>query len=215
MRALILTDIQNCFLPGGALPVTDGDAVVPVANRLTPHFELVVATKDWHPADHGSFASTHGRHVGETIDLHGVPQILWPDHCVQGTEGSEFAPGFRTERIAKIILKATDPGIDSYSAFYDNARRRDTGLADYLAENDVDEIYVMGLATDYCVKFTVLDARRLGFRTYLVVDGCRGVDLQPDDSEKAIREMEEAGAVAVDSDRVIEEMGRERQASVG
>jgi nicotinamidase/pyrazinamidase len=196
MKALLLTDIQNDFLPGGALAVPRGDEVVPVANRLVSRYELVLATQDWHPADHGSFASQHrGRHVGDVIDLHGLDQLLWPDHCVQGTPGAEFARGLDTTGIDHVIPKGTDRDIDSYSGFFDNARRKATGLESYLRQKRVDEVHVMGLATDYCVKFTVLDAVELGFRTVLITEGVRGVDLNEGDCERAIQEMRAAGTI--------------------
>jgi nicotinamidase/pyrazinamidase len=194
MQALILVDLQNDFLPGGALAVPEGDQVVPVANRLLPRFELVVATKDWHPAQHGSFASQHpGRKIGEVIDLNGLPQTLWPDHCVQGTLGAEFAPGLNTGGIQRVFLKGTDPGLDSYSGFFDNGHRQATGLADYLHHRGVAEVYILGLATDYCVQFTAVDARALGFAVTLIADGCRAVDLQPGDGARACETMLRAG----------------------
>ena len=200
MKALILVDIQNDFVPGGALPVRDGDAVVPVANRIQDAFDLVVATQDWHPADHGSFAANHpGRKVGERIDLHGLPQILWPVHCVQNTPGAEFVPGLDTRRVAQVFRKGVDPGIDSYSGFFDNGRRKATGLGDYLKSRGVTDVYVAGLATDYCVKFTALDARQLGFNTFLIQDASRGVDLRPGDVDAAVQEMQRAGVKIVDS----------------
>ena len=206
MEALLLVDIQNDFLPGGALAVPEGDRVVPVANALTPLFEWVVATKDWHPPNHGSFASQHpGKRVGDTILLDGLEQTLWPDHCVQHTAGAGFAPDLDTQAISAVFLKGTDPRIDSYSGFFDNGHRRATGLADYLRERGINELYVMGLATDYCVKFTVLDALDLGFRVFLVEDGTRGVDIQAGDTARAIETMCRAGARAVPSATVIDE----------
>lgn len=198
MRALILVDIQNDFLPAGALAVPEGDAVVPVANRLMGRFDLVAATQDWHPPDHGSFASRHeGRSVGEVVDLNGLEQILWPDHCVQGTPGADFAPGLNVERIDEIIHKGTDAGIDSYSAFFDNAHRKATGLADLLKGRGVEDVYLCGLATDYCVKFSALDAVELGFGTNVVLDGCRGVELAPGDVAGAVEEMRAAGVAVL------------------
>jgi len=200
MRALILVDIQNDFLPGGALAVPDGDEVIPVANRLQPHFDLVVATQDWHPPDHGSFASNHeGKEPGDRIELAGLEQILWPDHCIQGSGGAEFAADFDRSRVEKVFQKGIDPEIDSYSTFFDNAHRRSTGLTDFLRERGVDEVYLVGLATDYCVKFSALDALGEGFETWVVEDGVRGVDLEEGDSEKALEEMREAGAKLVRS----------------
>src|SRR5437016_6301491 len=189
MRALILVDIQNDFLPGGALAVTDGDAVVPVANELQTVFALVVATQDWHPANHGSFAASHpGKKVFEQIDLNGLPQTLWPTHCVQGTAGAELAAGLQRDRIGRVFTKGTDPAIDSYSGFFDNGHRKATGLGDWLKTKSVTDVFVCGLATDYCVKFTALDAVSLGFKTHLVEDASRGVNLRPNDVKNAIEE---------------------------
>ena len=194
MNALILVDLQNDFMPGGALAVTDGDRVVPVANRIMPRFDLVVATQDWHPSDHQSFASQHtGKKIGEVIDLHGLNQVLWPDHCVQDSSGAKFHADLAIERIAKIFQKGTDPTIDSYSGFFDNGHRQATGLAQFLENSRVNEVAIMGLATDYCVKFTALDAVKLNFDTYLIEDGCRGVELNPGDIGRAIEEMQAAG----------------------
>ena len=200
MSALILVDLQNDFMPGGALAVPDGDAVIPVANRLVQSFDLVVATQDWHPPGHGSFASQHpGKNPGDTVELDGLRQELWPDHCVQGTSGAELHAGLDVRRITRIFQKGTDPRIDSYSTFFDNAHRKSTGLADYLKEKGVSEVYLMGLATDYCVKFSVLDAVELGLRANVILDGCRGIDLQTGDVSQAIDEMKAAGAVIVSS----------------
>ena len=195
MNALILVDIQNDFLPGGALPVPEGDLIVPVVNRLQPHFDLIVATQDWHPVNHESFAANHaGRTAGDVIDLHGLRQILWPVHCVQGTTGADFAAGLDRKRWDRVFVKGTDPTTDSYSGFFDNGHRQATGLGDYLREKEATDVYVVGLATDYCVKFTVLDALDLGFRTYLIEDACRGVNLQPGDVAAAIEAIRIAGA---------------------
>ena len=198
--ALIVVDVQNDFLPGGALGVPRGDEVIAVANALSPRFEVVVATRDHHPPDHESFASRHaGRRVGEVIDLHGLSQVLWPDHCVQGTAGSELAAGLDVTRVASVFTKGTDRTIDSYSGFFDNGHRKSTGLGDWLRERGIERVYVLGLATDYCVKFTALDARRLGFEVILVEDGCRAVDLQPGDGARAIEAMRAAGVQVVRS----------------
>ena len=204
MNTLILVDIQNDFIPGGALPVPGGNQIVPIVNRLLPTFELVVATKDWHPANHGSFAATHaGKKPGDVIELNGLSQILWPVHCVQSTPGAEFVTGFDTLRIRQVFRKGTDPGLDSYSGFFDNGHRKATGLDDYLKARKVEEVFIAGLATDYCVKFTALDAIGLGFKTHLIEDACRGVNLQPDDVAKAISEMEHAGVVVVQSEQTL------------
>lgn len=194
MRALILVDIQNDFLPGGALAVNEGDAVVPVANALVERYELVVATQDWHPANHRSFAVNNpGHQVGEVIDLDGLSQILWPAHCVQGSAGASFASALAVAQIDAVFQKGTDIAIDSYSGFFDNGQRKATGLDAFLRGKGVDEVHLLGLATDYCVKFTALDARKLGLKTSLVLDGCRGVELSPGDVDAALAELRAAG----------------------
>ena len=206
MNALILVDIQNDFVPGGALAVPAGDSVVPIANRLqdSGRFDLIVATQDWHPAEHGSFAANHpGRRPGEVIDLNGLPQILWPVHCVCETPGAEFVDGLGTMKITKVFAKGTDPAVDSYSGFFDNGHRKSTGLGEFLPRRGVTDVYVCGLATDYCVKFTALDARQLGFNTFLVEDASRGVNLKPGDVERAVEEMRAAGVKVVRSDDVL------------
>ncbi|MCI0723446.1 MAG: bifunctional nicotinamidase/pyrazinamidase [Acidobacteria bacterium] len=198
MKALILVDIQNDFLPCGALAVPHGDEVIPVANEYQTRFDLIVATQDWHPADHQSFAANHaGKQAGDLIDLNGLPQILWPVHCVQGTRGAEFAAALKTEQWAKVFQKGVDPEIDSYSGFFDNGHRKDTGLASYLRDCGVHSVHILGLATDYCVKFTALDAVSLGFRTHLILDGCRGVNLQPNDDQRAVDEMKANGVLVM------------------
>jgi nicotinamidase/pyrazinamidase len=200
MNALILVDLQNDFMPGGALAVPHGNEVVPLADELQQRFDLVVATKDWHPPDHGSFAANHpGKKPGDRIILDGIEQILWPVHCVQNTPGAEFAPRFDTSRIAHVFHKGTERNIDSYSTFFDNAHRRHTGLAHYLKERSIKEIYLMGLALDYCVKYSVLDARQLGLTTYVILDGCRGIELEPGDIGRALDEMKRAGAILLKS----------------
>jgi nicotinamidase/pyrazinamidase len=200
MNALILVDLQNDFLPGGALAVPHGDEVIPIANKLQRKFELVLATQDWHPPDHGSFAANHpGKKPGDRIMLDGIEQILWPVHCVQNTHGAEFAPSFDTSRIAHVFHKGTERNIDSYSTFFDNAHRRHTGLAHYLEKRGIKNIYLMGLALDYCVKYSTLDARHLGLNTHVIVDGCRGIELQASDIDRALDEMKRAGAVLLKS----------------
>jgi len=201
MRALILVDIQNDFVPGGALAVPGGDEVVEIANDLQLRFDLVVATQDWHPDDHGSFAANHpGKRVGDVIDLNGLPQILWPVHCVENTPGAEFVPGLDTSRIDRVFLKGTDRDIDSYSAFFDNGHRKSTGMGDYLKERGVRDVYVCGLATDYCVNFTALDALKLGFNVHLIEDASRGVNLKPDDSANALDGIHRAGGQIIPSE---------------
>jgi nicotinamidase/pyrazinamidase len=196
MKALILVDLQNDFCWGGALAVEGGNDVIPIANQLMDKFDLVAATKDWHPANHGSFAATHyesWRKPGDWIDLNGLPQILWTIHCVKDSYGSEFVKELNAEKIDHITYKGTDVGIDSYSGFFDNGRRKSTDLDDFLKSKGVTEVYILGLATDYCVKFTAIDAASLGYTTHLVLEGCRGVNLNEGDVDKAIQEMKEAG----------------------
>lgn len=199
MKALLLIDIQNDFLPTGTLPVPRGDEVVAVANRYMPGFEIVVASQDWHPASHGSFAANHpGKKPGQMIDLGGMPQMLWPVHCVQETPGAEFAPGLDRARITHVTRKGMDAGIDSYSVFFDNGHKRATDLHAYLQSRGVKQLAIMGLATDYCVKFTALDARQLGYEVNLILEGCRGVNLNPGDVDAAIDEMRRAGVAVFD-----------------
>ena len=203
MTCLILVDIQYDFLDGGALAVPDGDQIIPIVNQLQPQFELVVATQDWHPADHQSFAIQHpGKKVGELIDLHGLPQILWPDHCINSTHGAAFSEELEQDKISKIFPKGTDREIDSYSGFFDNGHRKATGLGDYLKERSVAKVYIVGLATDYCVKYTALDAVGLGFVTTVITDATKGVNLKADDSAIALREMQEHGVLLTTSQNI-------------
>jgi nicotinamidase/pyrazinamidase len=203
MKALIVVDVQNDFCHGGALAVPEGDRIVPIINQMQTKFNLIVATQDWHPADHGSFAANHpGKNIGEVIELNGLMQILWPVHCVENTPGADFHPGLDRRRIAGIFHKGTDPGVDSYSGFFDNGHRKSTGLGEYLKEQGVDEIYVCGLTTDYCAKYSTLDALDLGFKTHLIEDACRGVNLTPGDVEKAIAEMKAKGVAVCTSGEI-------------
>jgi nicotinamidase/pyrazinamidase len=205
MRALLLIDLQNDFVPGGALAVPEGDQIVAVINQLQLRFELIVATQDWHPANHGSFAVNHpGRAPGDVIDLDGLPQVLWPAHCVQGSPGADFVPALDRSRWVQVFQKGTDPTVDSYSGFFDNGHRKATGLAQFLRERAVTDLYVAGLATDYCVKFTALDATALGFQTWLVEDACRGVNLHPGDVSHAVDEMRQARVKPIHSSSLIE-----------
>lgn len=194
MRALVVVDIQNDFLPGGALAVPQGEEVIAVANHAQEDFDLVVATQDWHPADHGSFASQYpGKQAGDQVELLGLAQVLWPPHCIQRSHGADFAADLDTRRFARVFQKGIDRNVDSYSGFFDNGHRRSTGLAEYLRQMGVTETYILGLATDYCVKFTALDSVQEGFSTHLLIEGCRGVELEPGDVDRAADEMREAG----------------------
>jgi len=199
--ALILVDLQYDFVEGGALPVPGGLEVVAVANQLMTKFDLVVATQDWHPANHQSFASQHpGMVIGQTFDLHGTLQIAWPDHCVQGTHGADLLKELELDKIHQVMRKGENQMIDSYSGFFDNGHREVTGLAEYLHREQVSKVAIMGLATDYCVRFTALDSIELGFRTCLIQDGCRGVNLCPGDIKSALQEMKSAGVVLTNSE---------------
>jgi len=175
---LIVIDVQNDFCPGGALAVADGDAVIDVIHRIAPRFEHVVLTQDWHPANHTSFASSHaGKEPYEQIELSYGPQTLWPAHCVQGTKGAEFHPALALPGAELILRKGFDARIDSYSAFFENDRRTPTGLAGYLEERGLTRVFLAGLAYDYCVGYSALDARRLGLAAFVVRDGCRAIGL--------------------------------------
>ncbi len=181
MRALLLVDLQYDFMPGGALAVPRGDETVAIANRLLPHFPITAATQDWHPHDHESFKTT------------------WPVHCVQDSRGAELHADLDRPRINEVFRKGVDRHVDSYSGFFDNDKKQQTGLATWLKERWISRLYVMGLATDYCVRATVLDARALGFDVWLVEDGCRAVDVHKGDGDRAIMEMRGAGANVIDS----------------
>jgi nicotinamidase/pyrazinamidase len=177
-RALIVIDVQNDFCPGGALAVTGGDEIVPLVNRLIGEFEHVVLTQDWHLAGHSSFASSHpGKAPFETIDMAYGPQTLWPDHCMQGTQGAAFHPGLEWTKAELVIRKGFRPGIDSYSAFFENDHRTPTGLGGYLKERGIAELTLVGLATDFCVAYSALDAVRLGFSATVLLEACRAIDL--------------------------------------
>ena len=204
MRALLLVDLQNDFMPGGSLAVAHGDESVDVANAVMGgHFEVVVATQDWHPANHCSFASNHpGTTPGDQIEVGGIAQTLWPDHCVQRSPGASLHSALDIARIMHVVRKGTDPEIDSYSSFFDNKHAKDTGLAGYLRDRAVSEVWIAGLATDYCVKYSALDARALGLSTAIILDGCRGIDLSPGDVDAALSEMRAAGCEIVTSSEV-------------
>lgn len=198
-RAFIVVDIQNDFLPGGALAVSCADQVIAPINRLIAErarlFSCVVATQDWHPENHESFASQHrGLVVGQLSELHGRPQVMWPDHCVQGSFGARIAAGLSISRLDHIVTKGSNAAVDSYSGFFDNDRCHETGLHAWLIEREITSVAVAGLATDYCVKFTVLDALSLGYKVTVITDAVRGVNLQPNDSDDALNEMARAGA---------------------
>jgi nicotinamidase/pyrazinamidase len=192
-EALLLVDLQNDFCPGGALAVPDGDAVVPVANRLAQRFDYVLLTQDWHPPAHRSFASQHpGKAAFDTVTMPYGEQTLWPDHCIQGTEGAALHSGLEAPGAELVIRKGFRPHIDSYSAFYENDRSTPTGLAGYLRERGITALTMAGLAYDFCVLYSALDARRLGFGVTVVEAGCRAIDLDGS-AAAATRAMQEAG----------------------
>lgn len=197
-KTLLLIDLQNDFCNGGALAVPDGDAVIAVANRAMATCRQrgmpVAASLDWHPADHRSFAVNVGEKVGTSGMLDDLPQTWWPVHCVQNSHGAKLHPELEKHGIQRLIYKGVHTNIDSYSAFYDNGHRSQTELDAWLRAQDIHALIVMGLATDYCVKYTVLDALKLGYSVEVLADGCRGVDLAPGDSQRALEEMRRQGA---------------------
>lgn len=198
MKALLVIDIQHDFLPGGSLAVPGGDAIIPLINQLQPLFEVVVATQDWHPSDHKSFASQHaGRNEFDTIELLGMPQVLWPDHCVQGTRGADFPDSLNMNKVEAIFRKGMDPEIDSYSGFFDNGHLKSTALADYLKGKNVTEVYLAGLAADFCVYFSAKDALELGFKTFFIEDATRSINQEG--FELAKEDLRQKGASIVQS----------------
>ena len=199
-RVLLIIDVQNDFCPGGSLAVEEGDAVVPVINRIMPLFSRVIATQDWHPSDHVSFAAGHpGRKPLDVVDAGGIEQVLWPDHCVQGTRGAELHPRLEVGRIELVLRKGLRRMLDSYSAFFENDHATDTGLRFYLKGMRARDIFLCGLATDYCVLASAMDARKLGFRVTLVSDACRGVDYPTGSVGKALAAMKASGVRIVES----------------
>lgn len=201
MKALIIVDVQNDFIPGGTLAVPDGAAIIPVINNLQPQFDLVVATQDWHPREHLSFASNHmGKAPFETIVLEGLEQVLWPDHCVQGSAGADFHKTLDTNRISAIVRKGMTPEIDSYSGFFDNGHRQTTGLAGLLRDQGVEKVYLCGLAADYCVYYTMKDALQQGFSATLITDATRALDVTRFEEMKA--ELSDLGGSLVTSQQV-------------
>lgn len=197
--------MQNDFMPGGTLAVPNADKIVPVINQLMPHFSLVVATQDWHPQDHVSFAPNHSeKKPGDVVDIKGIPQILWPVHCVRNTRGAELVSTLDKDKIESLFYKGTNKWVDSYSAFFDNARQKSTGLHDYLVSRVVKEIYICGVATEYCVLYSVLDALELGWEVHVIVDACKGINLRSGDVDAALETMRSRGAKLTTS-KAIEE----------
>jgi nicotinamidase/pyrazinamidase len=201
--ALLIIDVQNDFLPGGALAVSSGDQIIPIVNLLQSKFDFIVASQDFHPADHKSFAANNpGRKVGDIVDLNGLDQFLWPVHCVQGTTGADFSKALIHENWNKIFQKGMNSEVDSYSGFFDNAKRGDTGLSKFLKENQIERVFICGLALDYCVNFTALDSLNEGFETFLITDATRPVNVMPTDGENSLRELEAAGIKLITSNEL-------------
>ncbi len=201
--ALLVIDVQNDFTPGGQLAVPEGDQIVLLINRLAEQFKQVVIAQDWHPAGHASFASSHpGRQPYDVIQLPYGEQTLWPDHCIQGTHGAEFHSGLNLPHAQLIIRKGCNPDIDSYSAFLEADRTTTTGLAGYLKERGIDTVYMVGLALDFCVMFSALDARAAGFNTFVVLDACRAIDMNGS-LASAIERMQVAGVGLIQSTELL------------
>ncbi|AHL33596.1 nicotinamidase [Pseudomonas brassicacearum] len=197
--ALLVIDVQNDFIPGGQLAVPEGDEIVPLINQLGRSFRHVILAQDWHPAGHASFASSHpGKQPFDIIQLPYGEQKLWPDHCIQGSQGAALHPALELPHAQLIIRKGCNPDIDSYSAFMEADRQTPTGLAGYLKERGIDTVYVVGLALDFCVMFTALDARTAGFNAFVVLDACRGIDIDGS-MDSAIRRMQTAGVELIQS----------------
>jgi len=191
MKALLIIDMQNDFMPGGSLAVMHADVIIPIINRLMDIFENIYATKDWHPKNHISFASVHNKNINEEIVVNDIIQRLWPEHCIQNTEGAKIVSGININKIDKIFYKGSDEGVDSYSAFFDNNHERSTELDSFLKEKGIKDVYLVGVATDYCVKFSALDALGLGFNVYIIKDACMPVD--EDKEEQVLLELEKKG----------------------
>ncbi len=203
MKALLIVDVQNDFCPGGALAVPDGDKVVPVINRLIDHFDAIIQTQDWHPKNHSSFASSHPeKNLYDVVEMKYGTQVLWPDHCVQGTKGADFHPDLKTDKTQVIIRKGFRREIDSYSTFFENDHKTTTGLAGYLKERGITDLYAVGLATDFCVKWSVIDGIDEGFNMHIVEDAVAGIDLDGS-LEQAWKEMKEKGVIVTTSDQLL------------
>ena len=202
MKTLLIIDVQNDFMPSGSLPVANGDTIVPTINSIQHKFDLVIATQDWHPVNHVSFASNHkGKSNFDVIEIHGQPQTLWPNHCVQGTEGAKFHPDLNTEKFEAIFRKGTDTSIDSYSAFFDNGHLKSTGLAGYLKEKGITELFLCGLAADICVYFSIIDAFNEGFDCTFIEDASKA--LENVQLDKLKQEMLTKGIKIVNSESIV------------
>ncbi|WP_340106424.1 bifunctional nicotinamidase/pyrazinamidase [Rhodohalobacter sp. 8-1] len=203
MKALLIVDLQNDFCEGGALEVPNGSSIVPVVNKLIDSFDAIIQTQDWHPSGHASFASSHDdKEPNDTIEMDYGTQVLWPDHCVQGSEGAEFHPDLRTKKSQVIIRKGFRPEIDSYSAFYENDHQTKTGLTGYLKTRGITDLYTVGLATDFCVKWSVVDGIDEGFKMHIIEDAVKGIDLEGS-LDAAWDEMKSKGVDVLQSDSIL------------
>ncbi len=203
-KALVVVDIQNDFCPGGALEVTQGDEIIPIVNRIMISFNKIIATQDWHPQNHQSFASNNeGSAPYDVINLGVTEQVLWPDHCIMGTTGSEFHKDLHTDHFDLIIRKGQHREIDSYSGFLENDKITETGLRGYLQGLELKTIYIAGLATDYCVFYTAIDAVNYGFNVYLIEDACRGIDVPENNIKNSLESMKKAGIQIIQSDEIV------------
>jgi nicotinamidase/pyrazinamidase len=202
-KALIIIDVQNDFCPGGSLAVPGGEEIIPTINKLSGKFERIIATQDWHPHNHMSFAVNHpGKKDFDVIDYEGTKQVLWPEHCVCGTKGAEFYPTLDIKNVNIIIRKGSNPWIDSYSAFRENDKKTITGLEGYLKNLKVKETYLCGLALDYCVFYSAMDSRELGFETYVIIDATKGIDSPGGNIDMALEEMRKKGIKIINSDKL-------------
>jgi len=201
-NGLIITDIQNDFCPGGTLAVAEGDQIIPLVNRLAPKFDKVVATQDWHSPGHISFASKHQKRPYEIITINGIQQVLWPDHCVSGSLGAEFHKDLDLREVDLIIRKGNDPNIDSYSTFLENDKKTRTGLHFYLKGFGIQDLYFCGLATDYCVFYSAMDAIEMGFKATVILDACRGVDVPAGNIAASVQRMKERGIRVLNHDEL-------------
>lgn len=207
MKALLIVDLQYDFCPGGALAVPGGDTIIPHINALIPHFDCIIQTQDWHPKSHASFASNNnGKSPYDTIQMDYGEQVLWPDHCVQGSHGADFHRELNTTATQMIVRKGFRKNIDSYSAFFENDNTTATGLDGYLKERGVEELYITGLATDFCVKWSALDAVKQGYKTYLIENAVKGIDIEGS-VEQSLIEMKEAGVEFITSENVLKHLG--------
>lgn len=202
--ALLIVDMQKDFMPSGSLAVQGADTIIPCINELMPFFSLVIASKDFHPSYHVSFASSHkGKKVGDVIAVLGKQQVLWPDHCIQGTDGATIDPRIDIAKVHHFVHKGVNKEIDSYSTFFDNAHNMSTGLAEYLKKEGVEKLFLCGVATEYCVLYSALDALKMGFTVFVINDACKGIDLHQGDDNAALALMKKNGAFIIHSQEVI------------